>query len=125
MPSLAGSFIAHCDCLDFSGRTDYLQVIGNAGVHRILAVRRAKRNGTRDHQKLAEIAYPPRDRPRHDRDLASVVFHASTSKKVSPVVIARIRTGRSVRYILLDGVHRLVSVAIRGGPVKVAILPIQ
>jgi hypothetical protein len=85
--------------------------VENAGAHRYQ--RRAASSS--DIAALAARAYPPRDRPRGEADLASVAFLAGTRRAVSPVVV--FRTAR--RRVLLDGVHRLVAASILGVAVDV------
>ncbi len=45
------------------------------------------------------------DRPRGDADLESIYYHLDTKECVSPIVIVYVKS----KYILLDGMHRLVA----------------
>lgn len=94
----------------------------NAGVHRIAAVKEARRRGVTSARALAEAAYPETDRPRSAADIESVAYHVATRAKISPIVLAKVREGRRVRYVLLDGVHRLVAAIIRRSAVRVLVL---
>jgi ParB-like chromosome segregation protein Spo0J len=58
--------------------------------------------------RLSQDPYPEGDRPRGQRDLDSVKFHRRIIRKkgnTSPIWIAK----KGNRYIILDGVHRLVA----------------
>lgn len=58
--------------------------------------------------RLSPVPFPPGDRPRGSKDLASVRFHRSQIRKsgdVGPIWIAMTRKGP----VLLDGAHRLIA----------------
>ncbi len=93
--------------------------IENAGAHRIEAMESCLRN---DIESLAEAAFPLKDRPRGDRDIQSIIYHATTDNPVSPIVVVVLTEYKKPRYILLDGVHRLIGAIIRGGKIKVEFL---
>ena len=97
--------------------------INNMGLQRIKNIQKAKKKGIKDIKTLALIAYPKNNRNiNRTNDISSVIYHATTSNKVSPIVISRHRKGRYIHYLKLDGVHRLVGSVIRGGPIRVAIM---
>ena len=58
--------------------------------------------------RLMKDPYPEGNRPRGQRDLDSVKFHRRMIRKgghISPIWVAK----KGDRYIILDGVHRLVA----------------
>jgi hypothetical protein len=58
--------------------------------------------------RLSKDPYPEDDRPRGEKDLASVLFHRRAIRKyghTEPIWIAF----KKGRYILLDGAHRIVA----------------
>jgi hypothetical protein len=59
-------------------------------------------------QQSAIKAYPLNDRPRGDKDINSVRFHQEQLQQkinIAPIWIVR----KNNKYILLDGVHRIVA----------------
>ena len=71
------------------------------------------------HATTAQEAYPIADRPRHQDDIKSVNFFLQTTSPVSPILVARVHEHGGIRYIKLDGVHRLIAAAIKKSPIKV------
>lgn len=98
--------------------------VDNAGAHRVEAVHRAKKI-QKDLTQLAQIAYPTGDRPRGKNDISSIIYHSTTRRALSPIAVGRYRYGGRIRYVLLDGVHRLVSAAISGERFRVAIFDMR
>jgi hypothetical protein len=96
--------------------------VSNAGMHRVSRIIAALKS-EHDVKKLAQRGYPKSDRPRKGADISSVIYHATTKRKISPVVICKYKPrGRRTQYVLLDGVHRLVSAAVTGSRVRVAVV---
>ncbi len=60
--------------------------------------------------KTAEEAYPLSDRPRQEKDIASVNYFLCPREKISPITVARITDKQGkIRLIKLDGVHRMIA----------------
>lgn len=94
--------------------------VSNAGLHRIRAVRKEGRSSTPYKKALA--AYPVKDRPRGATDIKSVLWHAQTLRRTSPVVIVKRKEGRHMKYILLDGVHRLIAAVIANEKLAISVV---
>ncbi|MDF2965711.1 MAG: hypothetical protein K0Q51_1099 [Rickettsiaceae bacterium] len=73
----------------------------------------------------AEEAYPEHDRPLGQADLDSVKYFMS-ARHISPIIvcIAEDKHG-NVRYIKLDGVHRLMAAHILKKPIRVAFVDLR
>jgi len=69
--------------------------------------------------KTAEEFYPLEDRQRGDADINSVNYYVSLQHPASPICVAKVMTNNTVRYIKLDGVHRLIAASIRKSPISV------
>jgi hypothetical protein len=69
--------------------------------------------------KTAEEFYPLENRPRGNTDINSVNYHLSLQSPISPICVAKVMVNETVRYIKLDGVHRLIAASIRKSPIKV------
>lgn len=70
-------------------------------------------------QKQPKSFYPLEDRPRGDTDITSVNYHVFLQRPISPIVVAKVMDNGTMRYIKLDGVHRLIAASIRKSPIKV------
>lgn len=69
--------------------------------------------------KTAEEFYPLEDRPRGNTDINSVNYHVSLQSPISPICVAKVTVNGTVRYLKLDGVHRLIAASICKSPIKV------
>lgn len=68
---------------------------------------------------LAKDAYPSYDRPRGEKDIASVEYFLKITDTVSPITVAKfIDKSGKLRLIKLDGVHRLVAAFILQSPIR-------
>lgn len=67
----------------------------------------------------AEEFYPLENRPRGNTDINSVNYHISLQSPISPICVAKVTVNDTVRYIKLDGVHRLIAASIRKSPIKI------
>ena len=65
-------------------------------------------------QKSGSKAYPLSNKPRGIRDLKSVKYHREQIKKVGSVEPIWIYKRGNGKYVLLDGVHRVVASYIEG-----------
>lgn len=60
--------------------------------------------------RTAEEAYPESDRPRQSRDIDSVNYFLSSLGPVSPITVAIMMDKKGkIRFIKLDGVHRMMA----------------
>ena len=70
--------------------------------------------------KTPEEVYPLNDRPRDQQDIESVQFLMTTELPISPICVAKVidKDGQ-LRYIKLDGVHRLVAAMLTQSMIRV------
>jgi len=74
-------------------------------------------------QKSAVKAYPLNDRPRGNKDISSVKYYQKQiqqKKEIPPIWMIQ----KNNKYILLDGVHRIVASYIENVPVDAYIITI-
>ena len=62
--------------------------------------------------------YPKDDRPRGIDDIKSLKYHIKTKNSISPVVIIEYKK----KFILLDGVHRIISSNILNNRIKILLI---
>lgn len=78
------------------------------------------------HAITPEQVYPPDDRPRGQHDIESVTYLMNTQNEISPVFVSKIKNcNEQVRYIKLDGVHRLVAAMLKKSAVRVFFIDIE
>lgn len=93
--------------------------VKNAGMHRIKNVLKEMSKGNTNIKSLAKSAFPINDRPRGETDIKSVIWHSTANGLISPIVVVRIRVKNNDKYYMLDGVHRLIGVVIRGSNLRI------
>lgn len=65
--------------------------------------------------------YPKNDRPRGINDVKSLKYHITTKNSISPVVIIYYKN----KYILLDGVHRILASRILNEKIKILLIKLK
>lgn len=81
---------------------------------------------TYKHATSPEEMYPPQDRPRGQKDIDAVYYLMKTKHKISPVFVAKIvQDKNAIRYIKLDGVHRLVAAKLTNSHVRIFFIEIS
>ena len=71
--------------------------------------------GNISRQRLSRMPYPPHDRPRGTKDMASLRYHRRLIRQghpVPPVWLLQPRRGK--KLVLLDGVHRVAALHLEG-----------
>lgn len=58
----------------------------------------------------------------HEKDIQSVKYFLKTTLPVSPVVVVRVHEKDFMRYVKLDGSHRLAAAIMKKSPIKVLFL---
>jgi hypothetical protein len=66
-------------------------------------------------QRLSRTPYPPHDRPRGAKDMASMQYHQRLVRQGHPVPpVWLLRKARGGKLVLLDGVHRVAALHLEG-----------